>query len=95
MDEISPVTAKDVDNLKKSEAGGKGLLRMANNAVAASPRSNPLASPVTTGRSKKRTRLSADSSNQDVASSKRRSIDKQVVLTEEQKGVLQVIILLF
>ncbi len=89
VDEISPVTAKDVQNLKRAEAGGKGLLKL--NVVTASP--------VTTGRAKKRTRLGekqgGGSPREDGgAPAKRRSLEEkqnQVVLTKDQRKVLQAV----
>ncbi len=75
----SPVTLKDVQNLKRSEADGTGLLRM-----------NTVSSPVSTGRAKKRTRLSEGGER---GAQRRRSVTSSsaIVLTEEQRGVLQAV----
>ena len=86
---ISPVTLVDVNNLKRSEAGKQGLLKMAM-------------SPVSTGRPRKRTRLSCDNvgtkenldetlasptTSRKVQSSKRSRNE----MTSEQQRVLDVI----
>jgi len=73
VDEISPVTQKDVQNLKKSEASKDGLLKMNT------------ASPVSSGRAKRRARLSEeDKENNSII----RSARKPESLSAEQADVL-------
>ena len=56
LDGISPVTQKDVKNLKSAEAGGKGLLKI----NLASPKTPVSSSGGGSGSSKKRRRLIDD-----------------------------------
>ncbi len=73
VQEISPVTLKDVQNLKDAEQGRKGLLKM------------DMSSPVSSGKAKKRTRLE-ESVSASPCRFKRRSVE---ALTVEQSRVLQ------
>ena len=58
---ISPVTAKDVNNMKYAEAGGKGLLKMRGYTPS-------ISSPLSTGRTLKRKRLKDEKENSVCAS---------------------------